>query len=148
MDLYTSLKNIYKGYGKLIKKFFFFLFFIGLTFLLSLVIVLPMWYLASRQKTVYNLIILSLFLILFLTFIVLKLITAHRNNRTVKISILKRLTRYTATIIFYIICIVLLYLIAILLAKGYIVYGIVSLFFYLIAFGYLKYGKKRIFSDN
>lgn len=141
------LIRIFKGYKTLILdnnktlltlvKMILFLIFV---IILSSLVVYPLWYTATNNPSVYSKIILILLLVLPFIYIIFKLtqnIKEYGLKETIKLKVVPKIKN----VLIVVIQIVLLF-ISIYLINYNLLIGIVSILFWLVLYGSIKFNKK------
>lgn len=140
----NSLSKIANGYGNLIKSFskniittLKIILFLIFVFTLSILIVYPLWFLATESPEDYTLLVVVISLTLFIAFLIYKLISSLKSYGLKKTFLSVFFPRIKKVLFFFVV--IFLLLLTVYIFTFSLIFGIVLSFLVFMFFGYIKF---------
>ncbi len=134
--LKINVTTILLNYNQILKRTFYFIIYLALVLCISLLITLPLWYLATRHSKVYTSAVIFLFLIVFILTILkyfIKWVNSKQKDGYRLIKIILIPVKKAGVFVLFIIS---LYIITLSYSTGYLLLAVLLTIIYLFILGY------------
>jgi ethanolamine transporter EutH len=136
------LARVLKDLGRSLRKIGSFLFLIGIIAIVSLIIAIPLWYFSSNFAAGYTIFVIALLAAALLYALISRLIRLASIPGALRLYLNRRILPILKTTAVVLASIAVVYVIALLISRGYTVVSIVTAVLWILLLGFLRYATR------
>jgi hypothetical protein len=138
--------RVLRGLGRSFRKIGSFLVLLGAITVVSGIVAIPLWYFSSNHAAGYTIFVVSLLAAALLYLLISRLVRLGRDPAALRTYFIRKILPILKTVAVIIASGAVVYGMALLVSRGYIILAIITAIVWIVLLGFLKYarkGKKR-----
>jgi hypothetical protein len=138
--------RVLRGLGRSFRKIGSFLVLLGAITVVSGIVAIPLWYFSSNHAVGYTIFVVSLLAAALLYLLISRLVRLGRDPAALRTYFIRKILPILKTVAVIIASGAVVYGMALLVSRGYIILAIITAIVWIVLLGFLKYarkGKKR-----